>query len=476
MSKKKVNVSQESFLSSTEEVKETLTADVASEAATGKTITAAACENVDCHGYNGPDNDTNCSILPTAGEVAGCPDFAGVSVDEEDDTPTICINTGCTSYDAEKANACAHPEHVYECSSCGIIEEMDGASGFATKNEAAEQEVAPQVDETAETGKGIVQSYVTRDPDFIGPAFTRSLPVPVPDEELAELAKEMSHAHRIWIKAQLDKQASAKGFKTIIDQQEVEMVRLAGIIEVGTEERPTNCRWEFDYAAGTKKLRRLDNHKIIDEETLKGEELHMSFNFNGSSEAAVEQLAAKQTAGANPPPAGEAPPAAIITACDGCQQVDPNCAECPDYDKPVESICIKCVGDCDMDGTHRDPHPKMTACTGFSVELSEEQINHRDTICTDEWRECEHATKCFGAANEQGDDTDCLKNMEEFKTKPVEPVVETAPVNETPEFTLPTGHPCKLCGFDGGSHIYLVRHLRDVHAMKLSEYKKQFPA
>ena len=268
--------------------------------------------------------------------------------------------------------------------------------------------------------------------------------MPVPDEELAELAKEMSHAHRIWIKAQLDAKASARGFKNIIDQQEAEMVRLAGIIEEGTEERPTVCRWEFDYAAGTKKLRRLDNHQVIDEETLKGEELHLSFNFNGSSEAAVEKLKEAQDEAGTPEaeaegaeagtesaegaadpgvaePEGEVA-AGNLSICQHCKEKHPNCEYCCSACMKSQdclnsqfctlqtamdtgTICAVCVSaDC---GTH-EPTGYTQDCTGFAAEFSTSQIAHNDGICKT-WRGCEYQRGCFSEQNEENGD--CLSDL-----------------------------------------------------------------
>ncbi len=67
---------------------------------------------------------------------------------------------------------------------------------------------------------------------------------------------------------------------------------------------------------------------------------------------------------------------------------------------PVRSICADCLGNCEMDGTPRDPHPKMTACTGHRTEPDEDQTLWRNTTCQG-WRACPFTAKCFGPSNEE---------------------------------------------------------------------------
>jgi hypothetical protein len=326
-----------------------------------------------------------------------------------EDNPSICTNSTCAMHNPEENNGCTTFEHAHECDD--VIFAACTGIGFTAEKEVEKPEVAdeqPPVEATtAINGADIpVTAYVHKDPDFISPPFTRSLPVPVPDEELADLAKKMSHTHGVWCKAKLDAKAAAKAFKGVTDRAEEEMVQLAGIIEEGTEERPVSCRWEFDYTAAIKKLRRLDNHQIVCEEILKGEELNMSFNFNGSSEANAEKLRAEQLKG-------------------------------------VE------------DGT-ASPETK-------TLETSETQTKIPETEDTP------GATDTGGKESVMPDPE--LPVGEEHANIPV-----TKPKEGDPGYVMPSGFGCKLCGFDGGSHIYLVRHLRDVHSMKLSDYKQQFPA
>ena len=328
----KMDVSKESFVSSVEEIKEELAADVAGET-------------------KGPvDGDG----LAEGGEESSKGeggDFA------------VCYSKGCNLFDFNEPNCCKETNNVAECAQYTSSEAHYNPTGNRMNGPA--EPVAP---------------YVSRDPDKISPTFIRNLPVPVPDDELADHAKEMARLHHLWVDTKLKQKAFAKSCKGITDKAEEDMVTLGAIIQEGLEERPVNCRWEFDYATGIKKLRRLDNHQICDEETLQGDELHMSFDFQKQGEDNVAKFFE-----------GKEPEAAV--------------------------------------------DPAAVDETGGSF-LTEDEL---DAVNSD---------------------------MAEAGAGP-EPAAE--PKEKGP-------HACKVCGFDTDSHIYLVRHLRDSHAMKLSEYKAQFPA
>jgi hypothetical protein len=285
----------------------------------------------------------------------------------------------------DTAEACAEEEV-----SLGTEDQFEDPEGATDTPEAATSTDASIVDinvDDAEVEKKAGQPlpYVSRDPDKVSEPFTRQLPVPVPDEELADHAKEMARLHNLWVDTKLKAKAFAKSCKSVTDKAEEDMVTLGAIIREGTEERAVSCRWEFDYAAGVKKLRRLDNHQICDEETLQGDELHLSFNFQQQSEDNVSKFFEKR----------ESEPAATETEPD----------------------------------TNGD---EATVATDFPPLTSEE-----------------------------------ISEVNEAVEKDLE--AETEPVKETSAYV------CKACGHDPGSHIYMVRHLRDTHGMKLSEYKAQYP-
>ena len=490
--------------------------------------------------------------------VAECKCFIGGNEPQDGQCAAACFNTGCSDNDPGIPNGCETWAEVWECprvvtAGWGPFPEQENANETQAA-QVPQQDVDTTGTDLAGEGResGAVSaaktdgdrpatsvdgpaSYVTREADFLGPPFTRELPVPVPDEELAELAKQMSHAHRVWIKAQLDAKAAAAGFKSIINQKEVEMVQLAGIIEEGTEERPVKCRWEFDYKAATKVLRRLDTFKLVGEpEILKGEELHMSFNFDGSSESAVEKLKEVQSETATQEAETEGLETAAANAgstagcgadeqvegnpsiCQHCKSTHPNCQDCcvacmrfnecrnAQFCALIDSgsICSICVGLC---GDYT-PGTQVADCQGFRAHLSTDQIHHRDTTCMEGWQECVFQNKCFGPANEEGVEGPCLcladeaekaKALEEARAKRKATIEAKKPdtigqvkalratgmgLQESLDTVngaqpkVPSGYPCKICGFDAGSHIYLVRHLRDTHCIKLSDYKLQFPA
>ena len=374
MGRKKVDVSQESFLSTPAEI----AADVASD--------PFACAKTENCTHFLKELGKCSSECEHSEAVTGIPVAEGVDVpdpEQEADWPTVCINVDCPAYNAEEANGCLEVEHVYECSTCIGKEE---APVLAEEGEVT----------TPFTSDGNHGPYVTRDPDKISAPFTRELPVPVPDEELADHAKNMARLQHLWVKTKLDAKKFAKACKDVVTKTEEELLELAEIIDAGTEERPVKCQWEFDYAAGTKKLRRLDTWQIVSEETLQGDELHLSFDFQRGNEENV---------------------AKFFEGREG-QPVD---AEFDDSNPPHEG-----------EGTFIEP-------------LTEDQI---DSINSE-----------LAEASEEMVDV----------AEPVEVLEPKA------DLTLPSGYPCKICGFDAGSHIYLVRHLRDNHAMKLSEYRAQYP-
>lgn len=370
----KMDGTGESFVSSTEEVKETLAADVAAEQG-----------SIHDRLYR-PSNGTE-------GESFQCAFCERCTKDDPE------VDICCDILTRTAAFGIEDPEYPQEW--CYGDAGQPVCTAFEERDFVAEEQAADRSDSSSETvfspdSDTLPLPYVTRDPDKISSAFIRNLPVPVPDEELAELAKRMSHTHGVWCKAKLDAKAAAKGYKGITDRAEEEMVELAGVIEAGTEERPVSCRWEFDYSAGVKKLRRLDNHQIVDEETLQGDELHLSFDFQKSEE---------------------------------------NVAKFFEGREPAETAA-----------NSQDPSIVDINSDQETEPLTQEEI---DRI---------NSEVAAGGAT-QGNHVVDVNNMVESGTEPK----EKGP------------HACKVCGFDADSHIYLVRHLRDIHGLKLSEYKAQYP-
>lgn len=413
MGKKKVAPEQESFISSTEEVKEELAADVAAEdtharlyrpsnGTEGECFQGQWCERCT---KDDADNEVYCDILTrTAAFGIEDPEYPKEWTYGDDGQPI------CTAFDGKVVNA--------------EFEESEPVP-------VGEGEVTIPL-----TSDGNQGSYVTPEPDKISSTFPRNLPVPVPAEELAEHAKEQARLYGVREKALQDKKASNAGFTRLIKDTEAALLKVSHVVEEGTEERPVICRWEFDYRAGIKKLRRLDNWQVVEEETLQGDELHMSFNFNGSSEKAVEKLAGVQEGG-EPPLTDD--PQEVVSLPDGYRLlIEGDVMEAGDIYTTEGGVWAILE---DGDGAVGKCWAGVDYCpTARQVEAETHSLTEEE--------------------------------LDQVNAELTEAAQEAPPEPEKPKGP----HACKLCGFDGGSHVYLVRHLRDTHDLKLSDYKKQFPA
>jgi hypothetical protein len=206
-------------------------------------------------------------------------------------TTYVCTREDCSHYGQDIEGRTCYKSGEEPTGECAAY-----VSGEVVINADFDEEV-----EKAEADLGL-KSYVSREPDKISPVFLRELPVPVPEEELAEHAKEQARLFSVWTKTHLDKKAFTKSCNQVIEETEEKLLEIAQIVNTGTEERSVPCQWEFDYVAGEKVLRRRDTWEIVGKPvTLEGEELHLSFNFDGSSERAVEKLAEVQEGAGDTP-------------------------------------------------------------------------------------------------------------------------------------------------------------------------------
>lgn len=120
----------------------------------------------------------------------------------------------------------------------------------------------PEVSETA---------IVSEDGVAIGPvseAFRKALPVFLSPVELGEYSAELARQCELLVDIEERKKAANKAFGDQIKDIRKMMDHLTKLITSGSEDRPIECRWEFDYEHGVKKLRRLDTDEIAKEETL----------------------------------------------------------------------------------------------------------------------------------------------------------------------------------------------------------------
>lgn len=173
--------------------------------------------------------------------------------------------------------------NLYEQVQDGLAE--DEVSIDETGEAMEQPSISPEMGETSNSDSEVAREFVA---DKIGKSFLHILPVPVPEEELASYAKELSRLHTLWIKTKLDAKKFAKACKDVTDKAEEDMASIAEIIENGTEDQQVSCQWEFDYRGGIKRLRRLDTMEIVDHLPLSADECHLSFDFD-SDKAEVQE-------------------------------------------------------------------------------------------------------------------------------------------------------------------------------------------
>jgi len=312
------------------------------------------------------------------------------SDDTGDVTQRPCVNHTCDNYAADGSGTGCNVlgwDEIRECKTfiSGPLEEAEPAESTG-EGEDHREAFVPEERST---------SYVTREPHKISSRFQELMPVSVDDEELGKLGTEMAEQFGTWRKTKLDLKKFTKACKEVTDRCEARMVELEEIIQDQARMEPVDCQWEYDFAAGEKALRRCDTWKIVKRETLTVEERQLSLDLDRSSANAVEKLREMQQALGN------------------------------HAEEEIRSICAACVGNCEEDGTLHDPSSKLTACTGHRSAITLDAEEYRNGVCKD-WRLCPLAVKCFGLANETGDNTDCLLNFPEFHHIKLQ---EIAPIN-----------------------------------------------
>ena len=184
--------------------------------------------------------------------------------------------------------------------------------------------------------------------------------------------------------------------------------------------------------------------------------------------------------------AGGGAAAQVDGICSKCKSAHPNCQDCCNSCAKnqlctdaqfctltnQDTICSVCVGLC-CDYT---PGTAVTECPGFASEITEAEDARRSDICAG-WEECRHKAPANEDAGECLDDVKpgYLAQVKANRASGMglQEAVNAAAANSAPaekEFA------CKVCGFDGGTKVYLSRHVEREHNMTASQYKKAFPA
>jgi len=179
--------------------------------------------------------------------------------------------------------------------------------------------------------------------------FTHPLPVFLTDVELGCYSKHQAELWTKWGRLNQQKKDSAKAYGDSIKKVEDELDEITRIVEEGSEERPVECRWLFDYQHGIKKLIRLDRNVCVEEETLTKAELEAYRQPDllagvEESVAAVEECFGYTDASAEDgePAEGDICPAEDGNLFDGSSTVEdtPAFPELPDGDDewPVSAL------------------------------------------------------------------------------------------------------------------------------------------
>jgi len=340
----------------------------------------------------------------------------------------------------------------------------------------------------------------------------RTLTCELTEDELLARGDEMAKTYIQVAALDLEKKRLTAKIKPL-DERIQELVL---IIDSKQEERRVECRWVYSYDIGIKALIRPDTGEEIETGRIKDHERQQQLELEtrgrvdeGLALGAEENLDNEQTVCLNTSclryeasepnhccileyvsecdnPKGTGAPKEETTDArpetekeeEGSEAGDEVAGSAlgDDPDQPV-SLCITCRGLCG-DFT---PGTAVTECPGFDCALGQNQIDWRDNTCKD-WRDCNYKEKCFSPANEE--EPDCLSERPETLADRINQI-KTArasgmSLSETMASAMPTiqekEFTCKICGFDGGTKVYLTRHVEREHNLTMTQYKKQFPA
>jgi hypothetical protein len=143
-------------------------------------------------------------------------------------------------------------------------------------------------------------SYSAGDED-LSDVFMHPLPVFLTDVELGKYSQEQARLYQKLVGVKELKKAETARYNGRIKGLEEQLERISGVVEDGTEERPVECRWVFNYSAGEKRLVRLDDGKEIERKNLTVEEIQAARQPKlfpgGDSVANVEKFFGQGAAG-----------------------------------------------------------------------------------------------------------------------------------------------------------------------------------
>jgi len=111
-----------------------------------------------------------------------------------------------------------------------------------------------------------------------GKVVTKQLLCSLDENDILERGKELANV-------QLEKdrlEENVKAMKGRIKSAEFDIGRLSRAVKDGEEERDINCRWQFDFGLGVKRLLREDTGEIVEESDLTADERQQSM-FDGES-------------------------------------------------------------------------------------------------------------------------------------------------------------------------------------------------
>jgi hypothetical protein len=101
------------------------------------------------------------------------------------------------------------------------------------------------------------------DKNMEGKIEERSLPVTLTDKETLEKAKELAKAQEDVASLEDQAKSAAATFKDKTTMTKATINILSRAISNGYEYRAVRCRWDYEWAAGVKKLVRLDTLEIV---------------------------------------------------------------------------------------------------------------------------------------------------------------------------------------------------------------------
>jgi len=260
---------------------------------------------------------------------------------------------------------------------------------------------------------------------------TRRLFCELTEDELLARGKELAIELTGIVKLEIERSAlNAK-----IKPKKERVDELAVIIDQKKEERDVKCQWFHDWNGGKKTLRRLDTFEDLETDIIREWERQQHLKFTGEVAPAGydvddSELTETDEKARVVSEAAEAP----IAGCPKCEGdgeyyddgIDGGggqvYCDCPagmalrekEHPATVESksICATCLGDCIPEKQDPDLLADLEYCAGYRDAPSQKQESSRDDTCND-WRECSHAFKCFGPANDESGL--CFKQMEEAR-------------------------------------------------------------